>query len=464
MLKGVLSHWMLYIFYKISLDCFFAFGSSEKYMYLGLQLDFVLGKYIIGWIFYLFLLFFKQFLMKEEIRFIFNMLMILSTTATISLYGLMNFRSAHFLLVVLFWLGVLLAFFSLQKCWATPIRLKSFNSLSRQKKPLTMNKEAVLDTIIFVSAGIITLYMFTKYGKVLASSILHVYDLRSEFRSLNVSQLDTYLISWNGLVLLPWSFLRFLSKRKWVMALIVFQLGFVMFSINGMKTWLFIYPAFIVIFYILKRRDYSYLCCTVLIGISVLLFSSLIIYRTSGEYWLLSICERIFFTPAENDYYYIEYSSKHEILFLRESIMKNLFESPYEISFSKIIGDMYLSAATYRNATNGGIGDAYANFGVLGILVYPWLMAITFRLVGKKLQYFPDSVFGCVIFSLVFTYIGTSFFTWLMTGGVLLYYFIMWIYNRASFCKKIENFDNKRCLSRHPKFTKLDIREIIEDR
>lgn len=406
--------------YKIAIDLLYIQGTSEIYAYLGRNLDFSFDKYIYGWASYLFVLLLINYIKEDEIRFMVKLIFLLSGVSNISVYGLCNYPTKHFMIVLLFWI-ILIAL-----CSFIP-NSSEFQTYKKSNESL-INISFPMDSILLVIGILLTGIEVAKYGLNVTSADT-IYTARSTFRALKVSAMDTYILSWTGTVILPWAFVNFLEKNKYIRAIIILVSGVLLFQINGMKTWLVLYIVIICFVFFMKKTDVDKSISLILLGSSMICIASLIMYRFNPSlYTWAGYMDRIFLLPGETNYYYLDFFDSHEKLYLRESIMKSFFKSPYEPISSIQIGFEYMKAAFYHNSTNGLIGDYYANFGIFGIFIYPIALSISFCILNIFTSKFESSIKKSVIFILMWTLINTSFFTWLLTGGYIVYLLIMLLY------------------------------------
>ena len=81
-------------------------------------------------------------------------------------------------------------------------------------------------------------------------------------------------------------------------------------------------------------------------------------------------------------------------------------------------------------ANTGLFGDAYANFKMLGVIVYPALYCLVFKVwenLSKKETAFQAVSIGFVI---IWNAINLSFSTWLLSGGVIVFCLLTVINNK----------------------------------
>lgn len=235
-----------------------------------------------------------------------------------------------------------------------------------------------------------------------------------------------YVFMLLGGVILPYLFSRFLNSNKLLYAFISFICGFLLFSINGMKTWIFLYLfaiALVVLCNITKNNIKS-ICYMIIIGLYFLLLFCVFSYLKYEKIDFLSQFGRIFCIPNGIGFRSISFFKHNEVLLLRESILRHLFDTPYPGGSDFFIDYGANRTLTSARSNNGLWGDAYRNFGIIGMFIYP--LAI-----GKMLDIIRVSTKGLdikfqifVMFLMIWNSVNISFFTWLLTGGVIVVYII----------------------------------------
>lgn len=406
---------LCFILYKIMLDILFCRGTAVYFIYLNRILDFNMSKYIIGWIVYLFSIHLIMNIKNNSFRFMIKILFMLSGVANISVYGLRNYSNTHFLIVLSFW------FMLITLC----IVASNMRNLKRiDKKKIDNIVSNRVNTLFYIFSILITIYCIGKFG-VNVSSLSDLYIARETFRSQHLSTIDSYLMSWNATVILPWLFLIAIDNKKYIRACIVLLFALLMFSMNGMKTWLLLYVIIISLIFLLKRFNYDDSINIILLGLSFITFVSVILYIKTDDYNLIALIDRVIFLPGETNYYYLNFFDEHEHLYLRESIFKFFDKSPYNPISSIQIAKINMANAYYQNATNGLVGDIYGNFGFFGILTYPFMILICLTFLDKSANEYNLTIRAVVMFILMWMLVNTSFFTWIMTGGFLLYIIVL---------------------------------------
>lgn len=227
-----------------------------------------------------------------------------------------------------------------------------------------------------------------------------------------------------GGVLLPFLFARYLDSKKYFSAVIAIFLGYLLFSVNGMKTWLFLYLFVIAVFILCRifKNNLTLFFSFLPIFICLLLLFCVLIYSRHGSVAFLSLFGRVFCIPSGIGFKSINFFSKSEnpFLFLRESILRHFFETPYPGGsdfYMKYGSDITVSSG---RSNNGLWGDAFRNFGLLGIVFYPFFISLILSWIQKSVRDKSPRLQIIVIFLMIWNAVNTSFFTWLLTGGVVI--------------------------------------------
>lgn len=249
---------------------------------------------------------------------------------------------------------------------------------------------------------------------------------RIALRANSMPVLLGYVFMLLGGVILPYLFSRFLNSNKLLYAFISFISGFLLFSINGMKTWIFLYLFAIVLVVLcnIAKNNIKSICYMIIIGLYFLLLFCVFSYLKYEKIDFLSQFGRIFCIPNGIGFRSISFFKHNEVLLLRESILRHLFETPYPGGSDFFIDYGANRTLTSARSNNGLWGDAYRNFGIMGMFIYP--LAI-----GKMLDIIRISTKGLdikfqifVMFLMIWNSVNISFFTWLLTGGVIVVYII----------------------------------------
>lgn len=206
--------------------------------------------------------------------------------------------------------------------------------------------------------------------------IRKVYEIRSQFSETSIP-LAGYLFKWLAFIVNPLFFSLFLIKRRWIFLLFIIFLELLLFSHTGNKTFLFALPFVLVLLWIITRNNpFAYMAIVLSGGIVIGMLS----YWVIGDIWLSSLfTRRSLFVPAQLSFFYYDFFSKNECVFLSHSILSSFLEYPYHLVPPHLIGDVY-AGNPCRSANTGIVGDAYMNFGFAGLFLWAVLFAIIVKL------------------------------------------------------------------------------------
>lgn len=208
-------------------------------------------------------------------------------------------------------------------------------------------------------------------------SLSDVYDVRAEFRETlaNANPVAGYAVAWFGRTVMPLVMVEGLVSRKWLLVLAGLFGEALVFSISGSKS-VALAGFFLAALWVIYRpggRRMGLLIATSLTGVVLL---SVIADVFGGVLTLASLfIRRALVTPGllTGDFY--EFYSGHPIILLGSSILRPLAGYRYDASPPFVIGGVYFGDAT--RAANVNIwGDAFANFGLTGIVVFAILFGL----------------------------------------------------------------------------------------
>lgn len=245
---------------------------------------------------------------------------------------------------------------------------------------------------------------------------------RLALRANAMPGLMSYIFMILGGVVMPYLFARYLSLGKKIFAFVSFGCGFLLFSINGMKTWIFLYLFIIAICLVCKISTYSVekMCIFVTGMLCVVTVGCILAYLKNGTIDFMNQFGRVVLIPNDIGFKSINFFSNHEYLYLRESILRAFFDTPYQGG-----SDFYINYGANSNinssrSNNGLWGDAFRNFGLVGMFVFPILFAKIFQIIAENGKKQKIDLQIITIFLMLWNSVNISFFTWLLTGGVIV--------------------------------------------
>lgn len=270
--------------------------------------------------------------------------------------------------------------------------------------------------------------------------IFQVYGVRQEASNYSIPTIISYLFSMSKSIV-PILVAYYMINKKNFKAMMFTAILFIMYLIDGSKTTLFL-PVLVIALYVGYRYFRNIF---VYLGGALTIFNCICILEellNNTCYLAAFITRRLMFLPALINYGYYDFFVGKEKLFFRESL-SILGEHPYgDIRISKQIGRFLFHTDT--SANNGLFADAYANLGVIGIIMMPFILICIFRVVdycSNKQNYFVRLVIA-VSFSLIF--ISASFFTGLLSYGFVLGCILIILLPEVKKMKKQEGNEFKR--------------------
>jgi hypothetical protein len=319
-----------------------------------------------------------------------------------SLIAFMPMSITFLTLYLTYWL--LLLFFAGRQ--ATPLNAKYF--ADRDGKIILYLLLLLLSlTILFIS--------WRYAGFRMNFSLLNVYDLREEARNYDIPIILSYLQGMAKSVL-PVMFVYFILRKNKLFSASVAFIIFINFSINGLKSTIFYLFLAIIGYYFFKgsKSIRWYVWALILISIAGILE-----YRRFDTSIISSmIVRRVEFVPIMLNYQYYDFFSNHEYDLFRQSFLRYLgFQSPYETDFSFMVGEQMGKPETRAN--NGLFSDAYANFGIIGIICFPFLLVLFMRLMNAYAIKMNERLLFIPIVATAISLMSTTFMTCLVTHGLI---------------------------------------------
>ncbi len=302
-------------------------------------------------------------------------------------------------------------------------------SVKNIKSSIVFKKIRFLNLGILLFSFVFSVALWTYLGFPITFSLSDTFDQRITMRTVALPSIINYLYLMLGNVVIPYFFAKSLMNRNRIRAVLSLITGLLLFFSNGMKTWLLLYFIGIglFVFYRMFSGNYRKIIIALEISFCAIIALSVIALVAGHNNFLLGQLGRVLIIPSTIGYQSVNFFTQpdHELLFLRESILKLFFESPYQGGSDFYINYGTNTTITSARANNGLWGDAFRNFGFVGMLIYPFLLMFILKVVINSMDKQRDSVKLFVILLLVWSGINTSFFTWLITGGMVFLILIL---------------------------------------
>lgn len=375
------------IFFRISLDVVYPVVIVKYFHGFGFSFLPDSNRYFISYIAMITLLFFVSNIISiKKAGSIFIMLLILCAyIPNMSLFSGMSLPYSYFFLSNSYWyITIFLYALSGSKgINFNRIKLRLGGNRFPQVKKLSPY------WIFFLAFFIVVFFaIYYNNGIKLTIDLSIAYKLRPEANS-TIPKIMRRLISWCVNIIFPMGIIIFIKKRKWLYVIPMFIGEIFAFSVNGIKTGLFV--AVISFFMIIAVRNDEKLG-HIPIVFTVCNFFSIILKNSNIGYFIDNyIIRRVFFSTSLFNYFWIDFFSNKSKLWFTNSSLGWLrrfgFVLPYSENISEIIGRKYMG---YEAAlASGTIAQMYGNMGWWGIFIYPLLIVLIAKmidLIGEKCE------------------------------------------------------------------------------
>ncbi|WP_455326565.1 O-antigen polymerase [Enterococcus saigonensis] len=283
------------------------------------------------------------------------------------------------------------------------------------------------EKLIFIATIFFSLFIIFLSGRYagfrLNFNLLNVYELRDEIRNIELPLIFTYLFS-AAKVVIPILSIYFYSIKKYGIAIGLFIIQFLSFSVDGSKSTLFSIVLTYIIYFFVKRIKISTFSIIIFIS-SVFSFLEVIVMRTN--FLVNFFIRRAMFLPNLLNIYYFDFFGQNPKDFFRQGLLGRIgIDSPYNMSIPNLIGLHYFNAETML-ANNGLFSDAYYNLGIGGIVIMPLLIILTLKVLDGCTVGIEFKILIGAVITVAYTFISSSFFTVLLTHGLLLTGVVLWL-------------------------------------
>lgn len=389
----------LILLFRIVLDICYVYSVAPLWGYRGAFLDIDTTKLIESYASLVLVLLLIAKRPQKISEIIIHILTLMIYIPIISFYALANQARPWFYLTSCFWCILIIV---------SKIKInKAF--------PIVKARKIIFNTLS-VSLPLISLVLIFIYlGVTINVNLNEVYNIREVYSEASIP-FSGYLVNWSAKIVLPMLVLVALNEKKHYLLVISILAEFYLFSSTGHKTYLFAVPVALGTAYLVKKRFFAR---KISVMLTAIIISCLVASLLFEYHWLVSLfLHRTFVVPAQLSFYYYDFF-RDNYLFLSHSFLKALTKYPYDMSIPNIIGGVYMNDYdTYAN--NGIVADAYMNFGVLGIIVWPIILAFVLKLmdivtIGKN----KNIVYPLLLLSSI-SLINGALFTSFLTDGILL--------------------------------------------
>lgn len=346
-------------------------------------------------------------------------------TATLISYD-STYKIEYLILIYLYWILLLFANLYLPKIVINKGEIKGFKNVY------------IYITVILCATVIFVSWKFTGFR--FHFGLTDVYDLRAEARGFEAPLIIGYLSTFSD-NLLPILLVYFLYKKKYTIAFFLIVVILLNFGVTATKQILFLLFLALIGFFVVKSFRIIRLYIWAFLFLIYICIAEFIVFGT----YFISVFSiyRIFFIPAKLHYVYYDFFSTRELDLLRQSALKYFINSPYKENIGFLLGDHDIGDITAR-ANNGLFSDAYMNFGVIGVLIFPIIVVLILKTLDGATKGLNQRILFIVTSSISFVFLGLPFTTALLSAGIVV--LIIFLYTLPREEKKL-NINNEEGLS-----------------
>ena len=397
MLKKVLSIILLFI-WKYCCD-FLYIKTFTSFQYYGIKFDLINSKLLES---YLYLFIISLIFINTKYRNCNLLLLILIIFQYVPLgtyYAYANENYIFFRLISFIYFIVLI-----------------FNKIVNFKLKTTSSFEIKISYLpIFLFIGLLVLIATNGLPNSSSFNFLNVYSRREKFNSNSMLE---YINSFNLYVITPILLLFSFNFKKPKYFIIAFLYNSFYFLVSGGKYAFFIL-FLIPIFYFLSKLDTLKSISLITITlISSLLFTFFLSSTYGFDFVFNELYFRTFIVPAWLSFVYVGLFDTSNFYYFSESFSflgkKNYISSP------EYVGDYLFASQGGSFASNGLWGDAFANFGYIGVLIIFIIFLFCIILINSVKTKVDNKLLSAFLAINGFSLINTSLFSALASRGLMI--------------------------------------------
>lgn len=288
--------------------------------------------------------------------------------------------------------------------------------------------QLILFTLGTISIVVYGMLLFNGGIERINFNILDGYAYREAFNESSNWMLD-YLLTWQAYVvnLVILAFALYNNKRLLSIFIVIMQIF--LFSMANFKSFLFA-PFLLIGFHFLNKTKFkNNLLLTFSIGTFLLIIMSNVITKVTENILIESIfVRRLFFVPSKLHYVYYSFFEDLEKYKLSHSIFGFIIDNKYSISPVALLARDYYGREFSPNV--GFFGDAYVNFGLMGIIFFSIIYAFLLKLIDSLTFSIPSNLTIAILVIPLMALVNSAFLTSLLTHGILFAILILWLVNQ----------------------------------
>lgn len=395
--------------YRVGLDLSYYYVISPLFTYANLDMRFNGIKLVEGYI--LFIVVFT--LMPKSSRKLSNiliwLLMFASYIPMLTLFALRDESRLFMYAVTVFWIMV----FQL-------LRLPDIHL------PTLKHRKVIFYLTFICLSVVVSLLIYVYFGFSVNLNLATIYDFRIQFRETNLPIIGYYLVNWQAYTVNPIFLTVFVMKRKWLYAALVSALQLFLFSSTGSRAFLFCLPYVLLLSWIVTSRKNP--LAFLGLGWAGTAFSGILTYVLMGNIAIASLfIRRTLIIPAQLYFLYYDFFSWHGPIFLSSTRgFRTFMNYPYDLMPDNLIAQVYFGLPE-MGANTGIVGDAYMNFGLIGLVLWGILLSIILKVIDACFKGKDIRVGVAAIAMSMFTITNSALSTNLSTHGLMLAMIILYL-------------------------------------
>jgi len=400
----------LLLLFKALLEVAYVLFLSPNYEYAGFILDPNSIKFLESYIFLIFLYIFLPSGERKISAIGTKLLFVIIVVPMLSWYALADQPRAYL-------------YASVMGFWITLLIIQIFPRI-RIKKPVG------LTTPLLVGLGILSIGVYVILIKINGLPTLKALDFTKVYEIRHIVKWSPavmgYLVPWQANIINPFLLSIAWYKRRYVALLGIIGLQLFLYLITAHKSFLFAPLLVGFVIYAIHRRK---LLKLTLLGLIAGISGSLAVYAMGWSIIPASLfIRRALFVPAQLSFYYYDFFSKHQLMYLAESHLNPFLSTLYDIPIPKLIGQIYFHSECWANTCY--LADAYMNFGFLGIFLFSAILGIVFIILDSIVAKTDITIAVGATIVPILSLTNGALFTTLGTSGLLLGMIIVWLYSQ----------------------------------
>jgi hypothetical protein len=249
----------------------------------------------------------------------------------------------------------------------------------------------------------------------------NIYEQRAQLDQTSTGGIFGYLISWQGYVINVMLVALGLWRRSKVLVAVGIFAQILLFGLANYKAFLAAPVFAIALYYLPSKRQLLLLT----IGVVTLLVMGIAAQEVLGINLITGVfVNRIFFVPAMLHFVWYDFFANHPFVMLSNSILSQFVNYPYDMPLMHVVSQYYWNRDFSPNV--GYLGDAYAQFGIVGMMFFSIILGLFLRMVDSVGHNNPR-ICQAIIAIPALALLNSALFTSLLTHGFIIAILLMWL-------------------------------------